>query len=376
MPRRSSSYHSDRFPAYVPVAQRARDAAAAVAKLKKKGHAVEPVSIDGRAIATTFWGKAWCGHLESLSDFQSRLPRGRTYVRRGAVVHLTLESGRIRAKVQGSSLYDIEIGVVKLQPKRWSKVVAECTGNIDSLVELLRGKLSESVMRAVTNVETGLFPAASEIQTSCSCPDWAGLCKHLAAVLYGVGARLDARPELLFTLRGVDPSELVAERAASVIAEAKTEGKGSRRVLPSSGLSDVFGIELERAAALPAARAAALPPQARPAAATPNLEPKAPSHDAAPGLRARAVARERARDPQRRGASDFVETSALVLAFIESHPGVNVELIGQSLGLSTRQLSLPIRKLIAMGSIVSTGLKRATKYFVSPQPARRPRSRS
>src|SRR6187431_1095605 len=172
MPRRSSRDYDDRFPPYVPVAQRAREAAAAVAKLKKKGQAVDPVAIAGRVIAATFWGKAWCDHLESLCDYQSRLPRGRSYVRGGAVVHLALESGRILAKVQGSSLYDIEIGVAKLEPKRWSSVVAECTGNIDSLVELLRGKLSESVMRAVTNVETGLFPLASELEMSCSCADW------------------------------------------------------------------------------------------------------------------------------------------------------------------------------------------------------------
>ncbi|HKO50769.1 MAG TPA: SWIM zinc finger family protein [Polyangiaceae bacterium] len=253
MSRYSSRYSGDRFPPYVPVAQRARDAAAAVAKLKKKGHVIEPVAIDGRVIASTFWGKAWCSHLESLSDYQSRLPRGRTYVRRGAVVHLALDSGSILAKVQGSSLYDVKIEVVKLKSKRWSSVVAQCTGNIDSLVELLRGKLSEGVMRAVTNVETGLFPLASEIEMSCSCQDWAGLCKHLAAVLYGVGARLDTRPELLFTLRGVDPSELVGERAASAIPGAKTNDKRSRRVLPSSGLSDVFGIEFEAA---PAAREA------------------------------------------------------------------------------------------------------------------------
>ena len=214
--------------------------------MKKKGHVVDPVAIAGRAIAATFWGKAWCDHLESLCDYQSRLPRGRSYVRGGAVVHLALESGRILAKVQGSSLYDIEIGVAKLEPKRWSSVVAECTGNIDSLVELLRGKISESVMRAVTNVKTGLFPRAPEIEMSCSCPDQAGLCKHLAAVLYGVGARLDLRPELLFTLRGVDPNELVGERVAAALP-AQSEGKRSRSLLPSSALSDVFGIEFESA---------------------------------------------------------------------------------------------------------------------------------
>jgi uncharacterized Zn finger protein len=323
-----------------------RDAAATVAKLTKKGHALEPVAIDGRAIATTFWGKAWCSHLESLSDFESRLPRGRTYVRHGAVIHLALDAGRILAKVQGSSLYKVEIGVAKLQPRRWTKVVAECTGGIDSLVELLRGKLSESVMRAVTNVETGLFPAVSEIRMSCSCPDWAGLCKHLAAVLYGVGARLDARPELLFTLRGVDPGELVAKGAAAAVPGARAGEKSARHTLSGAALGAVFGIELERV--MPAVRAE-------------------------PEPRTRAAARTRARVPKRRSASDVAETAALTLEFIESHPGVGVELIAQHLGLSTRELSLPLRKLIAQGSVVSAGLKSATKYFPAPLPARRRR---
>jgi uncharacterized Zn finger protein len=367
MRRRSSRYPSDRFPPYVLVARRARDAAAAIAKLKKNGHALEPVAIDGRAISTTFWGKAWCGHLESLSDLQNRLPRGRTYVRWGAVVHLALDPGRIVAKVQGSSLYDVEIGILKLQPKRWKKVVADCTGNIDSLVELLRGKLSESVMRAVTNVETGLFPAASEIRMSCSCPDWAGLCKHLAAVLYGVGARLDARPELLFTLRGVDPSELVAERAASAIPEVKNEGKRSRRVLPSSALSDVFGIEIRQLPVRSAAQVTA--PQAKPNAARPSREPKKSPHAA-------TRARKRGLAAKRRSASDVAEATALVLAFLRSHPGMGVEVIGESLGLSTKQLRLPLKKLIALGSVGSAGVKRATKYFATPHPPRRPRSRA
>jgi len=259
MPRRwSEDYYDMRFPPYVSAAQRKRDAATAVANLKKKGLAVDPIAIEGRAIASTFWGKAWCTHLESLSDYRTRLPRGRSYVRSGAVVHLGLDAGRISAKVQGSALYDVEINVLKLPANRWQSVVARCTGSIDSLVELLRGKLSDSVMRTVTNVETGLFPHAKELRMTCSCPDYAGLCKHLAAVLYGVGARLDARPELLFSLRGVDPSELVAERAASTMPEATSGGKSDRRMLSSRGLSDIFGIELDLPA--PNARVASLTP--------------------------------------------------------------------------------------------------------------------
>ncbi|HEY4157427.1 MAG TPA: SWIM zinc finger family protein [Polyangiaceae bacterium] len=337
-----------------------KKAAATVAKMKKQGHAIEPVAIAGRAIATTFWGKAWCGHLESLSDFENRLPRGRTYVRRGAVIHLALDSGRILAKVQGSSLYSIEIGIAKLKPQRWAKVVAKCTGGIDSLVELLRGRLSESVMQAVTNVETGLFPAASEIRMSCSCPDWAGLCKHLAAVLYGIGARLDSRPELLFTLRGVDPSELVAAGAAATVPEAKARRKHSRQVLSNTALSNVFGIELE----LTAPTRIGANPIAAPSKQTKRVPPNLPATPRTPAPAAK-----------RSGANDVAKRAALVLEFIKSRPGLGVELIGKHLNLSTAELSFPIRKLIVAGSIVTVGARRATKYFPATPPQRQARRR-
>lgn len=265
MARRSDWYDYEAFPPYVPAAQRRANAQAAILRLQKKGLVVEPVAIEGKLIASTFWGKAWCKHLESLSDFENRLGRGRSYVRSGAVVHLALAAGQISAKVQGSELYDVEIKITKLAAPRWSKIVAQCTGSIDSLVELLRGRLSDSVMRAVTNAQTGLFPDASAIKLTCSCPDAAGLCKHLAAVLYGVGARLDAQPELLFTLRGVDPGELVHSGATAPLSQANDQGASARHTLAMDALSDVFGIELESApavrpspASVPAAPAKAL----------------------------------------------------------------------------------------------------------------------
>jgi uncharacterized Zn finger protein len=348
-----------------------------VTKLKKKGLAIEPVAIEGRTIATTFWGKAWCAHLESLSDFQNRLPRGRTYVRRGAVIHLALDSGRILAKVQGSSLYDIEIGVAKLQPRRWTRVVAGCTGSISSLVELLRGNLSEAVMQTVTNVDDGLFPAASEIRMSCSCPDWAGVCKHLAAVLYGVGARLDARPELLFTLRGVDPSELVAAGAAAAVPDEKARGQRSRRVLPSSALADVFGLELEQVTTEPLSTAPSPAPdrETKRAPSRGGVAPTKLAHDVAPVSRVAAVVRKPARVPKRRNMSDVAACAELVLKFVKSNPGVGIEVIGQRMQLSTQELSLPIRKLVATGSLVSVGERRATKYFAASSPPNRRRQR-
>jgi uncharacterized Zn finger protein len=229
------------FPPYVPVAVRRRRGEREVSKRKKAGLAVEPVTIDGRAIARTFWGKAWCDHLEGYSDFANRLPRGRTYVRNGSVLHLGVGSGRIDALVQGSELYDVSVVVTPLLRQRWKGVVSACAGEIDSLVELLRGKLSDGVMHVVTDREEGLFPAPSEIQMNCSCPDSAEMCKHVAAVLYGIGARFDERPELLFLLRNVDHLELLSAGTEG----PAVAGRSRARKIAERDLGSVFGIEID-----------------------------------------------------------------------------------------------------------------------------------
>ena len=172
---------------YVSVAERRKKAERAMAKLCKKGHSHAPVTIQGRKLATTFWGKAWCDNLESYSDFANRLPRGRTYVRNGSVVDLQVNGGEIRAIVMGSELYRVTVNVSPIPKARWSAICTDCSGSIDSLVELLQGRLSKAVMERVCQQKTGLFPAPSEIKLSCSCPDWADMCKHVAAVLYGIG---------------------------------------------------------------------------------------------------------------------------------------------------------------------------------------------
>jgi len=211
--------------------------------LRKKGVDVQPVEIDGRKIAKTFWGEAWCNHLESFSDYANRLPRGRTYVRNGSVCHLAVDKGQIEAKVSGSELYTVRIAIKTLPPRKWKEVKRRCTGQIGSLIELLQGSLSDQVMEVVTDRQQGLFPLPGEISLNCSCPDWASMCKHVAAVLYGVGARLDRKPELLFKLRGVDHEELIAADAEAAVSAATTGGKSKR--LAAGDLSDVFGIELD-----------------------------------------------------------------------------------------------------------------------------------
>jgi len=228
------------FRPYVPVAQRRAQAAKEVAKRAKKGHVGSPVNIDGKAIAATFWGKAWCTNLESYSDFANRLPRGRTYVRNGSVVDLKIEKGRIKALVSGSELYEVAIDIAALPKQKWSALKAQCAGKIGTLVELLQGKLSKAVMETVTDREKGLFPKPKEIEMRCSCPDYAGMCKHIAATMYGVGNRLDSSPELLFTLRCVDHLELIEQ----AIPAAPLEGTSRAPAIATDDLGAIFGIEI------------------------------------------------------------------------------------------------------------------------------------
>lgn len=228
---------------YVSVAQRKRQAAKTLESLRKKGMKVEPVVIDGNKIANTFWGKAWCDHMESFSDYSNRLPRGRTYVRNGSVCHLGLATGEIDARVSGTELYTVKVQIAKLAPAKWKAIKQRSAGKIGSLLELLQGKLSDEVMQIVTDRKEGLFPLPKEISFKCDCPDWAGMCKHIAAVMYGIGARLDTSPELLFKLRGVDHQELIAIDAEAAVSTATTSGKSRR--LDARELSDVFGIELD-----------------------------------------------------------------------------------------------------------------------------------
>ena len=232
------------FAPYVPVAERQARAAKEAAKLAGKGHALAPIRLAGGQIATTFWGKAWCTNLEAYSDFANRLPRGRSYVRNGSVLHLDIRKGGIEALVSGSSLYTIKIGIRPVAAGKWAALCRECAGGIGSLMELLAGRLSERVMNVMTRPESGLFPAPAEIDLDCSCPDWADMCKHVAAVLYGVGARLDEKPELLFTLRHVDHNDLVTQ--ASTV-EALTDVKGAAKAvtLAAADVGEVFGIDLD-----------------------------------------------------------------------------------------------------------------------------------
>lgn len=227
---------------YVPVAERRRKAARQMEKFQKAGRAVSAVVIEGRTIARTFWGKAWCENLERYSDYANRLPRGRTYVRNGSVVDLQISPGAIHAYVSGSELYKVELKVAPLKPARWKSICKDCAGSIDSLVELLQGRLSKGVMERICRREQGLFPSPAEIQLSCTCPDWASMCKHVAAALYGIGARFDHQPELLFRLRQVDETELLASAGKSTPLDKS--GPAAGKLLAAEDLAGMFGLDM------------------------------------------------------------------------------------------------------------------------------------
>jgi uncharacterized Zn finger protein len=257
---------------YVPVAERRRQAEKRAAKLRRAGQAVMPVSVAGRKIATTFWGRSWCANIESYHDYETRLPSGRSYVRNGLVVDLQIAPGRITALVSGSELYEVKITIAATTPADWRAIREDCAGGIDSLVELLQGRFSQPVMARLCRQEGGLFPRPSDIRFTCNCLDHAGMCKHIAAALYGVGARLDEAPDLLFRLRAVDPAELVA--GIDTALPLSKVGPAAGKLLASDDISALFGLDMAPVEA-PAVAVVQVPAKPRPLKRKPQSKPKA-----------------------------------------------------------------------------------------------------
>lgn len=245
---RGKSY--DDFAPYVPVSERRARAEKSVAALRKKNPNIQPVVVDGQKLARTWWGQAWNRNLERYADYAYRISRGRSYVRHGAVLDLAIHASQIRALVQGSQTrpYEIQVAIDPLSPTTWQVVTDACQGSINALPDLLEGRFPKALGDLFTAEGHGLFPTPLEIHLDCSCPDWATLCKHASAVLYGVGVRLDQNPQLLFELRGVRMEDLVSqvikEKSADFLQKAKK--KSSRIIEPQEDeLGALFGIDLD-----------------------------------------------------------------------------------------------------------------------------------
>ncbi|HEY8910232.1 MAG TPA: SWIM zinc finger family protein [Desulfosporosinus sp.] len=241
------AYYNE-YPEYVTVAEKRQKAQKSIEKLRKKNPDICPVIIEGTKITKTWWGKSWNDNLESYSDYSNRIGRGRSYVRHGAVLDLKITQGKIMGLVQGSvsKPYQVSISIQPLSKAIWQVVTENCVGKIDSLQELIVGKFPKALSEVFTAKGIGLFPASKEIKLECSCPDGAHMCKHVAAVLYGVGARLDDDPTLFFVLRNVKVDDLISkaisQKTETLLKKSKTK---SRRIIEDADLSDMFGIEIE-----------------------------------------------------------------------------------------------------------------------------------
>jgi uncharacterized Zn finger protein len=214
-----------------------------IERRKKRGEEFDQLTLPtkGLKIATTFWGNAWCHQLETYHDYENRLPRGRSYLRQGNVYNLGIEPGLVTAIVAGSSLYEVGVRIEPLLKPDWERFKEDCAGQVGSLLDLLAGKLGDDVLCTITDPDRGLFPTSAEIRFSCTCPDHADMCKHVAAVLYGVGAKLDSAPDLFFVLRSVDPSELLSDTTKEVLGTMES----TDATLAGEDLSVLFGIELD-----------------------------------------------------------------------------------------------------------------------------------
>lgn len=241
------------FPRYISVAEKRAKAAKKFKEMSRKNPNLKPVILQGTAIARTWWGKAWNLNLEQYADYHNRIGRGRSYVRHGAVLDLQIGPGEARAFVQGSQSrpYSVVISIKTLKRDIWQTILDQCQGMLESLQELLNGSFPKSIGEIFTHKDSGMFPSPKEIEFSCSCPDWAGMCKHVAATLYGVGARLDESPELFFKMRNVEIGDLirqaVSDHKQKLLARASRK---SSRILEEADLSATFGIELEEAFAI------------------------------------------------------------------------------------------------------------------------------
>jgi len=320
---------------YVPVAARRAQAKKKMEGLRKQGKDVQPVEIDGQKIAHSFWGKGWCKHLESFSDYSNRLPRGRTYARNGSVCHLEIQPGRIEALVFGSSLYTVSIEIKKLKPAAWKAIKGKCAGGIGSMLELLQGKLSNEVMAVVSDRDAGLFPKPGEIKLSCSCPDWATMCKHVAAVLYGAGNRFDTRPELLFLLRDVAADELIT----ADLALPGGNGAGLVDALSTDQLGGIFGIEIDDGDPAPApspapAKGASTRTQSRKAAKQPKKaarkKPASRATPARPTHVAKAATKPKADTPR----APRIRPSSASVARLRKKLGLSVAEFASALGVT------------------------------------------
>ena len=323
----------NQFPRYVPVDERKAKAEKKIRQIRKKNPGIRPVVIENRgSLARTWWGKAWNRNLEGYADFSNRIPRGRSYVRHGAVVDLQIAPGRVAAQVLGSRSkpYTVDIAIAPLPAKLWETIIKDCANELSSMQALLEGRFPASIGERFTSGKNGLFPSPGEIRFDCSCPDWAYMCKHVAATLYGIGARLDESPELFFTMRNVDIEELVAGSVQGARDHLLSRAEQSRAAdMDNAALGDMFGIEMDET------------PAQKPAA------PAGPRRDArkAPMKKTRKTAPKPAKSRKQPGRKPADDTELICQVICRSKKGIDFASIQKKTGLPEQKIRNTIAAL-------------------------------
>ncbi len=343
--------YRDYYPRYVSVAEKKAKSAKKLKQLKKKNPGINPIMIEGSSIARTWWGKSWNLNLERYADYSNRIGRGRSYVRHGAVLDLQINSGKVESLVQGSRSkpYSVRIKIKAVNKKIWQEIKAVCGGKLDSLQGLLAGKFPKALGDIFMAQGKGLFPSPKEIEFSCSCPDWAYMCKHVAATLYGIGARLDEDPGLFFKLRKVKMKDLVTgavkDSARKLLEKAKRK---TGRVIADSDLADVFGIDMEGPVDSNKKKAKGAKKTAR---------TKKPSNDAAKKIKTRSAAGKPGKKtmtgkaaPPKKVKPPFDTVVGIVR---RSRKGVTVARIKEKTGFDDKQIRNFINKARRQGRIKS-----------------------
>jgi uncharacterized Zn finger protein len=373
-----------RYPRYVSVAEKRAKAARKLKQLRKKNPAIQPIVLEGRAIAKTWWGKSWNLNLERYADYSNRIGRGRSYVRHGAVLDLQISAGQVKSQVQGSRAkpYTVTIKIKAITKKIWKNMKVACAGKLDSLPELLRGKFPKALGEVFTAQGRGLFPSPQEIGFDCSCPDWAYMCKHVAATLYGIGTRLDDDAGLFFKLRKVKIDDLIQQtlKDQSYKLLEKAEKMNPAKIAESD-LSGMFGIDMEETMDLdlPAVtkkvsgvgkkpRKAAKQSKAKPAKRKSAIKALATkktsnrlSETAASKKRVKpAVIKTRAKTSVKKSAAkrkiaEVTDTARILDIIKRSKRGINVATLRQKTGFNEKKIRNVIYKAFREGTIKRAG---------------------
>jgi uncharacterized Zn finger protein len=364
------------YPRYVTVAEKRAKAAKKLKRLKKKNPDIQPILLEGSAIARTWWGKSWNHNLERYADYSNRIGRGRSYVRHGAVLDLQIRAGQVESLVQGSRAkpYEVIIKIKGIKKDIWQNMKAACAGKLDSLPELLAGKFPKALGGIFTARGQGLFPSPKEIEFDCSCPDWAYMCKHVAATLYGIGARLDNDPKLFFKLRKVKIDDLVhqtiKDQSYKLLKKAEKE---STRTIAESDLADMFGIDMEDNLDFDSPKTTAKIPRTRKTAPKAAVRSKPKSAKKKPkikpatkktasrtstrktGLKRRvkpgAAKASNQKSPAKRITTKFTASEQILKIIKRSKKGVNVATLVQKTGFDETKIRNVIYKAHKEGKI-------------------------